>query len=208
MSQSTIWSQSLAAFTDHTASDAPTPGGGSVSAVTASMGLSLVLMAVEITLNKTPEAALETYKTALALLNSNIKKYADKDIEVFEAYMQALKMPKSDVAEKALRAAAMKEASVNATRIPLEAAQLMQEAMAITVKACPHIKKEVISDIGAGVYLLEASLKAVLLNVSINIPYIKEEQLKQEFVEKQQALHQSAASLLNQCMTLVNQNLL
>ena len=49
-----IWQMPLNEFLNATASDSPTPGGGSVSAVCGAMGLGLVIMALEIT-NKGPD---------------------------------------------------------------------------------------------------------------------------------------------------------
>src|SRR5437764_5205998 len=116
----TLWSQSLAACRDVVASDAPTPGGGSVAMVSASLGLGLVIMALEITHRKqepgpaADELArhLTTAREQLAALS----RHADEDVAVFNAYMSALRMPKATEDEKAARKQAMQQALENATR--------------------------------------------------------------------------------------------
>ena len=46
--EETLWGAGLAEFRDATASAEPTPGGGSVAGVSATLGLGLVIMALEI----------------------------------------------------------------------------------------------------------------------------------------------------------------
>src|SRR5438067_13563137 len=103
----TLWSQSLAAFRDAVASDAPTPGGGSVAMVSASLGLGLVVMALEITHHKQePGPAADTMTQLLATARERLAalgQHADEDVVVFNAYMSALRMPKKTDEEQAGR---------------------------------------------------------------------------------------------------------
>src|SRR6516164_2939024 len=129
----TLWTQSLAQFRDAVASDAPTPGGGSVAMVSAAFGLGLVVMALEITHKKQepgPEAdeVAGLLAKARALL-ARLAEHADEDVRVFDAYMSALRLPKQTDEEKAARKTAMQQALVNATRAPLAAARDAVTAM-------------------------------------------------------------------------------
>ena len=120
----TLWTATLDEFLSATASAAPTPGGGSVTVVASAMGLGLILMALNVTAKKKqypPEISL-LISQAEELLSS-LKTHADKDVEVFQQYSDALKLPKSTAAERYDRSMAMEAASVAATEAPLAAAE-------------------------------------------------------------------------------------
>jgi formiminotetrahydrofolate cyclodeaminase len=191
----TLWTQTLSAFRDATASDAPTPGGGSVSMVGASFGLGLVIMALEITTKKPDpgnEGALaDLIKEARGLL-AEISHHADEDIAVFQAYMAALKMPKATDAEKAARKSVMDDALKNATQAPLNAARSCVNALALAERAAELSSVRVISDVGAGTALLQGAVSAVLLNVDINLPGIKQPELATTFAGERASLEGDA----------------
>jgi formiminotetrahydrofolate cyclodeaminase len=194
----TLWTQTLSAFRDATASDAPTPGGGSVSMVSASLGLGLVVMALEITAKK-PDPGSETALADLIrdarILLAEISRHADEDIDVFQAYMAALRMPKATDAEKAARKSVMDDALRNATQAPLSAARSCVNALALAERSAELSGVRVISDVGAGAALLQGAVTAVLLNVDINLPGIKQSDLVAAFANERAALAEEAERL-------------
>jgi len=200
----TIWNDTLNSFCEKTASSDPTPGGGSVSSVSALLGASLVRMAVEITLKNSDSVIIKESKRSILELTNSLAAYADKDIEVFNQYIEALKMPKNSAEEKELRSNAMKIAIFNATQTPIQTAEVISKIMEDTAKITPFIKKDVISDIGSGIYLLESALNAVLLNVAINLPYIRDEDIKMNFLNQQNLIKTNSKNYFNQCIELVN----
>src|SRR4051794_3747560 len=135
----TLWGQSLAAFRNAVASDAPTPGGGSVSMVSASLGLGLVIMALEITHKKQePGPAADELGHFLATAREQLAalgRHADEDVAVFNAYLSALRMPKATDEEKAARKSAMQQALEQATRAPLAAARTSVAALEVANNA-------------------------------------------------------------------------
>ena len=169
----TLWDARLADFREATASAQPTPGGGSVAGVSATLGLGLVIMALEISLNR--KDALRPDETRSLIEDArrqmqHLSADADLDVHAFRAYMAALKLPKSTDEEKERRKTALRAASQRATEVPLEAARHMVEALQLAGKSAPLAHAHVVSDVGAGASLLEGALKAVCLNVDINLP--------------------------------------
>ena len=80
-----LWHLGLADFRDRTASDQPTPGGGSVAMVSASLGLGLVLMALRVSARRAEDsAALDPLILKADRLLNEISRHADADIDVFE----------------------------------------------------------------------------------------------------------------------------
>ena len=195
----TLWSQSLTMFRDAVASDAPTPGGGSVSMVSGSLGLGLVVMALEITHRKQePGPAADETARLLATARERLAalgRHADEDITVFNAYMTALRMPKKTDEEKAARKSAMQQALEQATRAPLAAAGTSVAALELADEAAGLAGPHVVSDVGAGAALLGGAVTAVLLNVDINLPGLADAALKESFGQERTQLGHRAASL-------------
>lgn len=196
--ENSLWNQSLAAFRDATASAEPTPGGGSVAMVNASLGLGLVMMALEITQRK-PEPGTETeladlLARARKLLDA-LCRHADEDVSVFRAYMSALKLPKQTDAEKAARKQSLQEALVNATRAPLTAARDAVAALDLAARAAALAGVRVVSDVGAGAALLGGAVAAVLLNVDINLPGLGDPALRATFGQERTSLAEQASAL-------------
>ena len=82
-------------FIKKTSSSDPTPGGGAVSAISATLGISLILMAFRITFKKTekPNILLDFENRGEALIDK-LSNLADEDCNVYELVMKAYKMPK------------------------------------------------------------------------------------------------------------------
>lgn len=181
-----IWNLSLSELRDRTASSAPTPGGGSIAVISATLGLGLVIMALEITQAKQVQSPeLEQMQNLLKNareLAGSLATYADKDIAAFQGYMNALALSKQTEEQKSKRRQALNDALVEATKIPLAAANEMLASLKVSEPASELVHVHVVSDVGAGTALIAASLSAVLLNVDINVPSIKDLPLQQAFM--------------------------
>ena len=164
-----LWNQGIEELLEQTASDAPTPGGGSVAGLTASFGLGLVIMALEI--SKPKKNADVTGIDALLIeareLLTVLKTHADRDVAAFERYMEALKLPKGTNERKT----AVKEATRNAALTPLEAAKDVLRALLLADRASALAHNSIISDVGAGVAVLRGAGQAFLLTVDMNLKY-------------------------------------
>jgi len=145
-------------------------------------------MAVEITLKGANASELEKGLFELRELSSKLSACADKDVEVFNNYMKAFKLPKEFEEEKVIRREAISIAVLEATNCPLETAQFIIDAMSVADKCIHHVKKNVISDVGAGIASLYGALVGVLFNVDINLPYINSQADKDYFWGKRNEL--------------------
>lgn len=197
MSDDTMFDQSIGAFLDAIASDAPVPGGGSVSAYAAASGMGLVVMALEVSIKKAEDTApfmalIERGRTVIAELKASYV----ADIESFSGYMAALKMPKGTEQEIAARKAAMGRAAVSSTAVPIAAAAHCVEGLKIAVEARAICRPTIMSDVYAGANLLEASCRSILLNVDANLGSIPGEAERRRYAEAKAALLQESAELL------------
>ena len=123
-----IWALNATQVRDLTASLSPTPGGGSISVFTATLGLALVHKGASISLKRSGEdnarrealvELCETVTSALALMS----RFADEDSEAFQGYLEARSLPRSTQEEKTLRDEAVEAAILRATRIPIGSAK-------------------------------------------------------------------------------------
>ena len=155
---------------ERTASGDPTPGGGSVAAITGALGLGLVCMALEVSVRRAdaaPETAvlLERARTLLGVLRT----HPDADVAAFQGYMAALALPKADADQKARRRKAVQQAASAATAAPLSAARDLLSGLKLAEQAAQLAHRSIVSDVGAGAHLMSAALQAALLNVDINL---------------------------------------
>ena len=159
---------------ERTASDAPTPGGGSIACLAGALGVALVQMALEVTRKSASTPELDAEVRTLAELRAELARLADRDVAAFEGYMAALGLPKASDDEKATRKAALGRAALAAADVPLRAAESLASALTRAENAARLTKRSVLSDVLAGADLLRGATAAALRNVDINLPQIPE----------------------------------
>jgi formiminotetrahydrofolate cyclodeaminase len=190
-----IWQQTAASLRDRTASDSPTPGGGSVACVTGTLGLGLILMALRITARKTPSELLHGLIERGSALMTDLSAGADADVAAFELYMAALRFPKSTEAERATRKQKLSEAATAASRVPLAAADTMITGLELAVQALPKVAHVVASDVLAGADLLSGAVTAVMRSVDLNLSSIEDGAEAESLREGQRARSARATAL-------------
>ena len=203
-----VWGWRLEDFRDRTASDAPTPGGGSAAMVAAATGLGLVLMALRVTARR-PEAGEGLADLILSGERrlDELSGYADADIAVFEQYMAALRLPKETEEQKAARRGAMAEAAVAATEVPLNAAQSALEALDLARQAVEVAHQGIVSDVAAGSAILRGALTAVLYNVDINLKSIRDPAAAAEYATSREHLQRAGEDRAETVAKIASQRL-
>lgn len=180
-----IADMSIKEYLDILKTDAPAPGGGGVSGLTAAQGISLTLMVIELTLGKkkyeeymeliekSRERALELYEE-LAVA-------ADEDREVFLKLSEAYALPKETEEEKKIKQQVLGERSIAATEAPYKVMELSLEGLEITEKLVGKSNKMAVSDLGVAAACFLAACKSAWLNVKINLPYLTDKDRAQAF---------------------------
>ncbi|PWJ48155.1 Formimidoyltetrahydrofolate cyclodeaminase [Quadrisphaera granulorum] len=164
MSQS-LWALSVADLLERTASSAPTPGGGSVAAVTGALGVGLVQMAVAVT----GDGALDHHTEQLTAVRERVAAAADGDVADFEHLMAAYRLPRQDDDDARRRREAIEAASVRATEGPLGLVEALLDAVDQSHVVEPLVKRGVVSDVLAGRDLALGAARAGLRTADINI---------------------------------------
>lgn len=165
-------------FALETASESPAPGGGSISAYMGALAAALGTMVANLSAHKPgwderwaefsdhAEKGQAMLKELLALV--------DEDTAAFNRIMDAFKLPKGTDEEKAARSAAIQDATLYATEVPL---RTMKAAAAVfpLVKAMAETgNPNSVSDAGVGALAARSAVLGAHLNVKINAAGLKD----------------------------------
>ena len=168
----------LSYFMDKLASNSPTPGGGSVAALTGAMGAALVSMVSNLTLNKEKykdvQPQIEVLLKNSEKLRHDMQDLIQKDIEVFGSLSQVYSMPKNTDAEKAARTQKMQEVLKLACQVPFEIGLKSLDVVKLAQTAAEIGNTQAVSDAGVAALLANACAQSAALNVKININSIKD----------------------------------
>lgn len=166
-------------FVDALAAGQPTPGGGGAAALTGSQAAALVSMVIHFTVGKKKyaevEAEMQGYLTRTEALRRELLAAVDADAAAFDAVAATYALPKESEAEKAARTAAMQEALKHAVAVPFEVAEKCLEVMRLAAPVGAKGNTNVVSDAATALYLAFAALKSAIVNVNINLKFIKDE---------------------------------
>jgi len=163
---------------DAFASNAPVPGGGSASALSGALGVSLLIMAASLPKSRTgaPEEAADLAEAAARLrpIRDTLVALIDDDSDAYKAVMKAMKLPKDSPDEKAARTAALQSALKDATDVPLDVMRAGQQALAGGVIVARNVYRVAASDVAMGIERLGASVRGAALTIEGNLSGIKD----------------------------------
>ncbi|MBE6887295.1 MAG: cyclodeaminase/cyclohydrolase family protein [Ruminococcaceae bacterium] len=195
---------SVEEFTSLTASDAPAPGGGSVSALAASLGAALAEMVANLTIGKEKYADVDAEMRCLAqqaaALRGELIDAIQKDTESFNGYMAALKMPKETDEQKAVRREAMQKGLKEAALVPLEVAKTTVKIFPIAQAVVQKGNSNAVTDGLVAAMLARSATLGALLNVKINLGSIKDETFVADCSAQVKQLEQQAITLEKQVL--------
>jgi len=175
-------------FIEDTSSRTPTPGGGSVAALVGALGGALLSMVSNFTLGKKKfESVQKEIKDILQELNlytSRLCELIQDDISAYQNFSRVSSLPKNTQQERKIRMEAMEKALKNAAEVPLKTADLSLKLIKLASRLVSIGNPNLISDVGVGAILAEATLESAALNVEINLSYIKDA----EFIKEKRKL--------------------
>ncbi len=157
------------------ASSSPTPGGGSVAALSLAHAHSLAAMVSRLTLksdkwSKGHEIADHIVEHSQARINESVS-LADKDAAAFNAVMAAYRIPKNDD-NSTERSNSIRKATIGAALAPLEtvnaALQLLKQLLTLS-SVC---NANALTDLAASAELAQSAAYIAQMNVRINTQYI------------------------------------
>jgi glutamate formiminotransferase/formiminotetrahydrofolate cyclodeaminase len=192
----TLIKMQLDAFADETASESAAPGGGSISAYVASLGVSLGTMVANLSSHKKGwDDQWDTFSQWAEKgqrLKDELLKLVDEDTNAFNKIMNAFSLPKNTDEEKAQRTQAIQDATKYATEIPL---MTMKKGFA----CFPLIREMVlignpnsVTDAAVGALCIRTAIYGAYLNVKINASGLKDKALSAQFIQEATELLEKA----------------
>lgn len=169
----------LEIFCATTASNEPAPGGGSVAALAGALAAALAEMVAQLTVGKKGYEAASQEMSALipqaAALRAGLLDEITRDSTSFNAYMDALALPKITEEEKAVRRQAMQKALKIAAEVPLSVAETAAKIMPMAAVLVKKGNANAVTDGLVSAMMTRTAVLGALLNVKINLGSIKDE---------------------------------
>jgi formiminotetrahydrofolate cyclodeaminase len=132
----------------------PTPGGGSVAALSGALSAALVAMAAEFSHDKDiSDEARRLMDTLAPLIDRDAQAFASRDLK-------------------------------EATQVPLQTARHSYAVLKLAEALLENCNPNVITDIGVAAKMAEAAVKGAMLNVEVNLASIGDEDYKREILKE------------------------
>lgn len=131
----------------------------------------------------------------------------DEDSKAFDEVMKAFKMPKETDEDKKVRSKAIQEGYKVALQVPLTCAQKCLKTLELQEVFARYGNVNAITDIGVGVLLAYSGLEGALLNVSINLGSIKDEDYRKEISDRVATILQEGKDLKETHLKIVYERL-
>ena len=161
------------------ASSSPTPGGGTAAAIALGQASALTVMVADLTLGKEKwQGGWEISERAMLLgvkIMSRSGILADEDSDAFDEVMSSFKLPRETEQDKSQRKEAIKSATLKATEVPFETAELSLKLLQLLPELAMKGNANAVSDVGVAGLLASAACKGALFNVDINLSGLSED---------------------------------
>lgn len=180
-------------------SESPAPGGGSVAALSGCFGAALISMVCRLSIGKRKykeaEDELKGVLNEADLLRKELLDLSNKDVEAFNEVISALKTPEGEEKRENLQ-----KAYRNAANVPFKVAKKCLRVMELAEITTLKGNKNAITDSGVAAQMAHSGLKGAVLNVKVNLKFIKDGQFITEIGDGIENLEKRAEMVLKTLM--------
>ena len=198
-------------FAEETASESPAPGGGSISAYMGALGAALGTMVANLSSHKAGwddrwEEFSDWAEKGQTVMQELLH-LVDEDTAAFNRIMAVFAMPKSTDEERAVRSAALQEATLYATEVPLRTMRAALAVFPIVRAMAEEGNPNSVSDAGVGALAARSAAFGARLNVRINAAGLKDRAKADALTAEADALAAEAARLEAEVLEIVGQKI-
>jgi len=195
-------------FANETAAESPAPGGGSVSAYIASLGVSLATMVANLSSHKPgwderwEEFSIWAEKGQK--LKDELLHLVDEDTRSFNRIMDAFGLPKGSEEEKIIRTAAIQTATKYAMEVPFKTMQKAYESLEIIRAMVETGNPNSVTDAGVGALCARSAVIGAFLNVKVNGSSLKDKAFLKDILGKASEILENTKKAEEEILLLVN----
>ena len=202
---------SLTNFSEVLASGAPTPGGGSASALSGALATGLAAMVARTTAasKKFADRAgqMNQVATEADRLRDEFLTLVDEDARAFDQVMAAFRMPKETPEQQAARSQAIQQAYRTAVEPPMRVCTRSLRVLELALQVAEQGNPSAASDAGVAALLAATALEGGALNVQINLGSIKDEGFQNTQAERIRAAQAQGQALRDKVLATVRARL-
>ncbi len=198
-------------FAEETASESPAPGGGSISAYMGALGAALGTMVANLSSHKAGwddrwEEFSDWAEKGQTVMQELLH-LVDEDTAAFNRIMAVFAMPRSTDEERAARSAALQEATLYATEVPLRTMRAALAVFPIVRAMAEEGNPNSVSDAGVGALAARSAVFGARLNVRINAAGLKDRAKADALTAEADALAAEAARLEAEVLEIVERKI-
>ncbi len=181
-------------------SSKPTPGGGTVAALTLAHGHSLSVMVSRLTVKS--DKWIDGHNVANMIISKseeNISRcitLAINDSSAFDGVMEAYRLPK-DEEDSNVRSITIRQATIDAAKAPLETMKFSLEFLLSLVDLAKECNANALTDLASAAELGFSACKMAEFNVRINIDHLSGDDID--------LVQTSSQNILTECNQVMNE---
>ena len=186
-------------FLQELSRNSPAPGGGSVAALSGSLGASLSSMVASLTHEKKEMLESKPLMDEIGIeaqsLKDSLSVLIEEDTNAFNSVMKANRLPQNTDDEKVLRKDAILLANKYATEVPFETAQKCFRVLQLSEQLVLQGNPNSVSDAGVAAEVALAGVRGACMNVMINLSGINDRSFVKKMNDKVNKLTKDSESL-------------
>ena len=176
----------MTSFAQHTineflaslAAPTPAPGGGAAAAISGATAAALVEMVAGLSLKKSPDGAdaalQQSTAEQMATIRRELLTLADDDVQAYDAFIHAMRLPKGEAHEREVRGRAMSVAAERAAAVPLQTLRAITAVAGAARLLTNRSLLSAASDLDVALRFARAAGLSAAENVEANLPFIDE----------------------------------
>ncbi|HPT11213.1 MAG TPA: glutamate formimidoyltransferase [Bacteroidales bacterium] len=211
-SEKRLVDMTLTDFVWETSSESPAPGGGSVSATMGALGSALGTMVANLSSHKRGWDDRWKEFSDIAeegvIIQHRLLSLIDEDTNAFNLIMKAFELPRRTDEEKGRRTAAIEQATLVATKVPLDVMKESFKSYELLKKMVETGNPNSITDAGVGVLATTACIRGAGLNVRINAAGLKDKNAAGLLIDEANQIENKALKTEKEIIDIVNSKII